>query len=468
MRAVGYSVPSAVADLVDNSITAGADKVDVRFATDDDEFLLILDNGQGMDLDEAVEAMRLGSRSPLRERDARDLGRFGLGLKTASLAQCRELTVVTKKNDVTSALRWSLDHVLETGRWSLLRLSEADTSDLPGAADLRNQVSGTLVLWRDLDRLSAGTPSDRAREFDRLMASARDHLALVFHRFLDPSEGPGLRLTVNGIPVPVIDPFLASHRATLLAPPERLSVAGTQITVQAFTLPFVNKLSAADRQKAQISGHLRDNQGFYIYRARRLVIWGTWFGIVPKDDLGKLARVRVDVPNSMDHLWALDIKKSAAEPPPEIRRALRRVAQEMVQPSRKAHRYRGREASDPAVRTWKVIEEREGFRYEINRDHPAVSAVSPEPDAAALESLLRLVESTYPLGDAYNRLSADQPEQRPASFDSDAMGLARQLWANFAARNNNDVDRFVQSFSLIEPFVLLTNPAAFLTKAATT
>jgi hypothetical protein len=467
MRAVGYSLRSAIADLIDNSITAGSDTVDVRFATAGTEYLFILDNGHGMDPIEAVDAMRLGTRSPLQDRDAGDLGRFGLGLKTASLAQCRELTIVTKKDDVVTALRWSLDHVLRTGRWSLLRLSDRDLGDLPGFGDLTSRPSGTLVLWRDLDRLGAN--AQQARAYDELMIETRDHLALVFHRFLAGQTGTRLTLTINGVGVPHIDPFLEGHRATQRGPVEPLVIAGNKVTVQAFTLPFINKLSTADRRRAQITGNLRDNQGFYVYRAHRLVIWGTWFGIVPKDDLGKLARVRVDVPNSMDHLWALDIKKSAASPPAEIRRELRRVADTMLGPSRRAHRYRGRPESDAATRMWKVIAERDGFRYEINREHPAVRVLTAELGryTGTLESIFRLIETTYPLSDAFNRLAGDQAEQQPATLDADVQVLARQLWQAYIATHDQDVQTFAQTFRLVEPFVLQPDPAGLLRKAAT-
>ena len=172
-----------------------------------------------------------------------------------------------------------------------------------------------------------------------------------------------------------IDPFLTAHRSTLKAQPESFEVEGQRIDVQAFTLPLVSKLTSADRKRALVAGRIRDSQGFYIYRAMRLVIWGTWFRILPKDDLAKLARVRVDVPNTLDHLWALDIKKAAALPPPEVKSRLKRVADRIIKPSRNVHLYRGRPEAqaDPLTRTWQLIEDRGSFRYEVNRDHPLIS-----------------------------------------------------------------------------------------------
>ena len=65
---------------------------------------------------ELLEAMRLGSRSPLEERAQSDLGRFGLGLKTASFSQCRVVTVVTRVNGTTTSARWDLNYIADSNR----------------------------------------------------------------------------------------------------------------------------------------------------------------------------------------------------------------------------------------------------------------------------------------------------------------------------------------------------------------
>ncbi len=117
MRAIGYSVEAAIADLIDNSISAQANAVEIKYDASDDPFVAILDNGWGMAPDELTNAMRHGSHNPTDEREPDDLGRFGLGLKTSSLSQCRKLTVVSRKDRVTSARRWDLDVVQHSGRW---------------------------------------------------------------------------------------------------------------------------------------------------------------------------------------------------------------------------------------------------------------------------------------------------------------------------------------------------------------
>lgn len=114
-RAIGYSLEAAIADIIDNSIAAKAGKVKLFFFPIDDAYLCILDDGIGMNNTQIDAAMQYGSQSPSDIRDASDLGRYGLGLKTASLSQCRVLTVVSKQGNIIIGRRWDLDYVIKTG-----------------------------------------------------------------------------------------------------------------------------------------------------------------------------------------------------------------------------------------------------------------------------------------------------------------------------------------------------------------
>jgi len=467
MRAVGYTLESAIADLVDNSISAKATTVEIHFGTLSDDFVSIFDNGEGMSYVEAREAMKLAPASPRMARSEQDLGRFGLGLKTASLSQCREITLVSKKNNELVGVRWSLDFLAESGRWSLLVLDQTEIAKLPDIELLEAISTGTLVLWRQLDQFAEALGGVE-RALDEHIVRVRAHLELVFHRFIGGERGAKLSLSINGVGLRHVDPFLSTHPATQVGPLESFVVEGETIELRPYTLPLLNKLSSNDRDRALIAGTFRDSQGFYIYRAMRLVIWGTWFRIAPKDDLGKLARVRVDIPNTLDHLWALDIKKSAAVPPPIIRNELRRVANRIIAPSRTAHLYRGRpEApSDGTTRTWTLIRERDSFRYEVNREHPAISSLSRGLDQATtrlFERLLDLLEESFPAEDLYNRLGQDQ-QHIPSQPDQDAVDeLAAAIW-----RVNRDdglsAKDFIERLAQVEPFSRIADAATMLRK----
>jgi hypothetical protein len=467
MRAVGYTLETAVADIIDNSITADSDQVDVRFTADPEPRIAIIDNGSGMNHETLLQAMRLAGQPPSVHRRPYDLGRFGLGLKTASLSQARSLTVATKQGTQLLAVRWDLDHLKKTGKWSLQILDDVEARSLKWIECLQANYSGTLVLWEKLDQLRTN-PEQFESQLDELMILVRDHLSLVFHRFtgttMPPLDKP-LVLRINGVTVPQVDPFLTNNRGTQRGQVETIRIEGSQITVQPYTLPYISKLNAADRRAALVAGTLRDSQGFYIYRAGRLVQWGTWFRIMPRDELGKLARVQVDMPNALDHLWALDIKKSTASPPPEVIKRLKRIADKIVGPSRRVHTFRGRRLETRNVaRFWNLIEDRDTFRYEINRDHPVVVALSESlesSDQAALTHVLTAIEATFPIEDAYNRLGTDN-SHTPLLIDKERLvELARLFQSSLGV----DVPVLAQRLALIEPFSGIGDLESFLKEA---
>ncbi len=467
MRAVGYTLQTAIADIVDNSISAEASNIDIHFNSAEPDHLAIIDDGTGMSADVAVDAMRLAGRSPTAPREKTDLGRFGLGLKTASLSQCRTLTVASIADGTLCAYRWSLDHLLKVGKWALTELSPKEIEQLPRANEFLSNEQGTMVLWQDLDYLvDARGVSQTA--LDEALIETRNHLALVFHRYLDGEHGRPFSIQINGKAPDKIDPFLKNHRGTQRGPRESFDVDRHRVEAYPYTLPFLNKLTGSDRKRAGITTTLRDSQGFYIYRQMRLVIWGTWFGILPKDGLGRLARVQVDVPNTLDHLWALDIRKSAAVPPPAVKAQLRRIADRILEPSRDAFRYRGRADGDnKTVRVWTRLEDREGFRYEINRRHPLIQGLGGQLDGRAemeLGRVLQLIEDSFPIYDACNRLSRNRQPANQAADDQQILAFAQQLWG-IQRSSGIEPTEFVSAFEYTEPFCQAENPADILRKA---
>ena len=307
------------------------------------------------------------------------------------------------------------------------------------------------------------------RALDAQMSTVTAHLSLVFHRFLSGEHGRPFGISVNGVRLRRSDPFLKDHLATQVGPLEYFSIEGERVELRSYTLPFLNKLTHRELERAQVAGKLRESQGFYIYRAMRLVIWGTWFRIVPKNELGKLARVRVDIPNTLDHLWALDIKKSAAVPPARIRNELRRVVDKIVGPSRSAHVYRGRVEPqvDTILRTWDLIRDRGTFRYEINRDHPFIVSLAGRLDPDGLTEfrrVLALLETSYPVEDVYNRLAEDETLEVLGAQEDSLTVLARAVWG-VRRMEGVDPEDFVRDFSRTEPFNKSRDPESMLRKA---
>ncbi|UKA56439.1 ATP-binding protein [Arthrobacter sp. FW305-BF8] len=461
MRAVGYSLETAIADVVDNSIAANAGLVEILYQSHPDTaHISILDDGRGMDDEEIVSAMQLASTSAVDERHATDLGRFGLGLKTASLSQCRCLTVISKKDGVVSGARWDMDHLANVRKWELLILSTREISAVPGVELLSQLDSGTLVVWTKLN--DADLESAVFGEiWDQRMMDAKDHLALVFHRFLAGEHGKKFRMRLNGTGIKPADPFLARNSATQAGTEEKLPIGDTHITIKPFTLPYLNKMTAADKKAAQVNGTLRDSQGFYVYRSMRLVIGGSWFRVAPRTELGKLARVRVDIPNTLDHLWALDIKKSTAVPPPAVKNILRKVIDRLVQPSQRAFKHKGtKEAGSKAVlHTWEANSGRDSFFYKINRDHPILRALSGTlsvDQTRTLENFIRNVESSFPLEDAYIRMAGDQVAGAPSPTESEIVEELRDYWKKYE-QNGFDSEEFRTSFKAVARYAAIEN-----------
>jgi hypothetical protein len=458
MRAVGYSLESAIADLIDNSISADARSIRILFSPYGEPYIAIIDDGLGMNPEELTHAMRHGAQSPTDVRTTNDLGRFGLGMKTASLSQCRELTVVSMKSGQLSAAQWDLDVIAATEKWTLLLLDPIEIEKLPVVKVLLSQDKGTMVLWRRLDRLSAGEGSVELALGDG-MVRVREHLALVFHRFLSQEGSSGkMDILINENPVSPLDPFLTWHRATQQLPEESIRVGGALVLVQPFILPHYSKLDPRELELAGGEEGLRRQQGFYVYRNRRLIIWGTWFRLARQEELSKLARVRVDMPNTLDHLWTLDIKKSVAHPPLEVRQNLKRIVERIAESSRRVYTYRARRANDDTfVHIWDRTDGRDGISYRINREHPIIKSVEgrlDDTDVGMFHSALKALEEMFPTESLYGDMASDKrhvQQRPPTSSQEELADLAGQLLdacgTNRAARCN-----LLSSLHLLEPF----------------
>lgn len=425
MRDLGYSLETAVADLVDNSISAKATQVDIVCDLEaENPTLAVIDNGKGMTEAELLVAMRHGAGHPSETRRADDLGRFGLGLKTASFSQCRRLTVVTLKAAQLSAAEWDLDLIDKKDEWLLLVLDNHEASTQPFADRLTGQ--GTAVIWRELDRLFEEERGDRRHEIvnEKLDALER-HLALVFHRFL-AGEIKGVKkltITVNGHPVAQFDPFCRKNPATQTLPEEVVRVGETEVHIQPYILPHHSRLTAAEYDFYQSRSDFLSNQGAYIYRNGRLMAWGDWFRLIPKGEATKLARVQIDFPNSVDEAWTIDIKKSRARPPHAVRERLRQIIDRISSRSTTVHSGRGaRLFQETTAPMWERYADQGGIRYSLNTAHPLVVALKGSLDEAAtkqLSLLLDAVPASLPIEMIYSDYATSPRQISRPTFTED-------------------------------------------------
>lgn len=453
MRDIGYSLETALADIVDNSITAEATRIEI-FADSDASRIGVLDNGVGMDFEQLLAAMKPGSRSPIEKRDARDLGRFGLGLKTASFSQCRKLTVVTRQSGATSVAIWDLEHVAATDEWLVQVPDEFD--QIPWLDRLGE--TGTLVVWEDLDRIiDEHAPDGGVAQFVGRMDEARRHLELVFHRFLSGDGGTkkvGIKL--NNRALDPLDPFCSRHPATVIGPAEVIKVGESKVTVQTFTLPHHRKVSTEEWERAAGPEGYVKNQGFYVYREKRLIIHGTWFGLAKQAELTKLARVRIDMPNDLDSDWKIDVKKASAQPPYQVRQRLRRIIETIGATSKRVYTGRGnRRATDSRLPVWNRLQNKGEVEYEINPEHPAISSfVARLPDElkAEFNSVLELASSTLPLDMIFADVG-DAPDSIGGSATSEeTLEYALRTTYGHLRKAGIPSDEVVTMLQVTEPF----------------
>jgi hypothetical protein len=418
LRGLGYSTAGALADIIDNSIAAGARAVDLTFDWNGKKSrILIEDDGRGMTADELDSAMRLGDRNPLDRRAENDLGRFGLGLKTASFSQCRRLTVATVGPGDLQCLRWDLD-VLAASKdndWQLLEGPGDSAAELVADFGAR-RPNGTLVVWEVLDRIV--TDGYRDQDFLELIERVERHLAMVFHRWLEGSR-PQLRLRIAEKPIAPWDPFLTGHPAKPWHSPAASFPAMPGVEVECHVLPHKDRLSEKEEESARGPEGWTAQQGFYVYRNKRLLVAGGWLGLGQKrgwtqDEAHRLARIRLDIPNSADAAWKIDIRKSIARPPVEIRGWLAKLADETRTRARRTFASRGQvsrtRSGEEVSQVWHSRQSPSGMRYRIDTEHPAVRAVLDDARELAPQvlAMLRVIEETVPV----QRIWIDTAEHR--------------------------------------------------------
>lgn len=460
MRDLGYSLETAIADLVDNSISADATAIGIIYESGSERpYLAIVDNGRGMDPDEVVAAMRHGSSSPKGKRGPHDLGRFGLGLKTASFSQCRSLTVVSRQAGATSGAEWNLDHIDAMDDWILLILDGAEVAAAPHVDELGDH--GTVVIWRELDRLFEDESGARRDDIvnDKLDVVEK-HLSLVFHRYLagEVTGRKRVRITLNGHPVEAFDPFCRKNRATSVLPEEIVRVDGHAVRLQPYILPHHSNLTAPEYDFYQSRSDFISNQGAYVYRNGRLMAWGDWFRLVPKGEATKLARVQVDFPNSLDESWTIDIKKSRARPPHPVRERLRQIIGQVTGRSTRVHRGRGQKLfSEVEAPVWERYADQGGIRYGVNMRHPLVEELRArvgEPGGKVLQVVLEAVAAALPVEMIYSDYSLHPREVSQSPADEagtlDRLAALRAAFANDPAVGADQFREIVRSTRLFE------------------
>ncbi len=404
MRSIGYTPPTALADLVDNSITAGARNIGIRVAPPKSAasggHVIVEDDGKGMNPVELAEAMRWGGDGPGKPRRPDDLGRFGLGMKTASISMGRRLTVASRclAGGPLAVLRWDLDHVAQAG-WRMQDGPDKDAEPLLGrsrlAASAKN--TGTAVIVTHLDRLAvrSSLAANAERNEAALTRKISRHLGMVFHRFI----AEGVNITLGASAISGWDPFEGGVR-------KDAETLGDKVEVASYVLPHHSKV--ATEQNERMAGPLGwgAHQGFLVYRGRRLIVPGGWLRLFAAEDNCRLARIRIDLPNALDGGWSLNVMKSSVVPPSWQLADLQRIGEATRRHAMAVFNFRGdRQApaavsyDDPAEKAfWNQVPTPDAVRFRINRAHPVVQTLKQSVrDPKTAEDFLRAFERLLPL-----------------------------------------------------------------------
>jgi hypothetical protein len=466
-RAIGYNIETAIADIIDNSISANSKNVWVNFEWKGaDTWLSVKDDGIGMNNEELIQAMRPGSKNPLADRSSKDLGRFGLGLKTASFSQARQLTVLSKKQDCSSVFwTWDLDYINQTGKWDLINYLPPNFDE----NSLGKLSSGTLVIWNNIDRVVKHFHQNDNNALDKfmfIMELVKKHLAMVFHRFI---ENKKIKIFFRDIEVKPWNPFLLGEQATQPFSEEQLH--NGKVIIKGFVLPHKSKIDEETYKFAEGTKGWNEHQGFYIYRNERLLLAGDWLGLFRKEEHYKLIRIQIDIPNSLDADWQIDIKKSIARPPLIYKDQIRNYASKVRAQGVEVYRHRGRTIlhahGQKFVALWIDHKRGDKWFYKINREHPllemAKTQAQIEPDKA-IEMLIRFIEENIPTKSIYIK-EAEEPETQGKPFEgTDHEPIRKMMEMMFSSliSKGKTPEEAKAIISNVDPFNHFTHFLAFI------
>jgi len=466
LRSMGYTLETAIADIIDNSITAQATQVDIYCTFSSDQPLLcIVDNGTGMSESTILDAMVIGGADPRHSRSETDLGRFGLGLKTATFSQCRELTVVSRSQGSLSAVSWDLDLIEKRRDWIATILDDDDIEALEFVDKISN--SGTLVLWSKLDRLFEEIEVENRESYvNGKLDQLEEHLSLVFHRFLngEVKNQPKLKISINGHFIRAFDPFCLSNKATQILPLEKVRLRESVVKIQPYILPHYSKLDVHTRELYKNRSDFVSNQGAYVYRNGRLMAWGDWFRLIPKGEPTKLARVKIDFSNELDAMWTMDIKKAVARPPAAVRDRLKQVIARVSDGSTRVSKGHGRKLfQKDKSPIWDRYAEQGLIRYDINTSHPMIEGLCQDLSQQQVKYLLmtlKAIGASLPSEMIYSDFSVD-PKSLASSLGDEDKILNEKLNLLYEFLKAEDVitkDKFrilVKSTRLFDAHTLL-------------
>ncbi len=402
----GYSLESSLADLMDNSVSANANKIEVLIKMEQEPFaLFIADNGDGMNEEALKASMQFPSNSPEEERNALDLGRFGLGMKTASFSQTRCFTVLSRKKGTKEfyGRTWDVNYLKQVGKWRLIVNNQIEIENLIKQYRIlseghlnrfENFEANTIVVWQGLYKFENYLEEEKRQSAlkKQITEVTSDYLSLVFHRYMERKDNP-LLIRINNNLIASFNPFPTQETDFRPIEFKQKQFSTDTIKIEGFVLPSrsidesqsISKWTTKNRS-------LMDMEGIYIYRADRLIHFGGWNGLIKKAPRLQLARLRVDIGNSVDHLLHLNVAKSQIEIPHDLTVAFEKYIDELkIQAEReffnKGIRKFSANRKEDNVQLFERKASSKGTLLEVNNSFPLLKSLMSELEKDQLVKL---------------------------------------------------------------------------------
>lgn len=404
----GYSLNSAISDLIDNSITAKATIIEIYFDLDGENSKIILkDNGKGMSEEELINSVKLAPKKFKEIRRSEELGRFGIGLKSATSSFCTKLQIVTKQNNEPSKSILVDYHKISSEKlWEVDFLDEIETKNL--SKDLI--TSGTKLICSNLvidkDERSNTFLLQNESAFLNIISSLENYLSKVFHRFLSEQN---IQILINNNLIKPWDPYLASLPSTQKILDQTITWNDRKIYIKAYILPPIEQLSEIEIHELyardRINSSLVDLQGFYVYREKRLIEYGTWLNLegLTKDSKSNYARVSVDIDNTMDDLFEINFLKDKIKVPTEFVSDFIKIGKFAKTQSRNNFNYiknpRPKKKNGKGIQNvWLTQSSNEGIKLELNFNHPYIAKIMNSFDSQTFKKLINFITKEIPIG----------------------------------------------------------------------
>lgn len=403
---IGYNFNTAIADIIDNSISAKSKNIQIGFyQIDDVAICFIADDGVGMTEPELITNMSIGCKDPTDERTRGDLGRFGAGLKTASFSQASILSVISKtKSSPVAGAVWDKAVVAESG-WMLEVLDTPEIQNIIPTA-YNDFEKGTIVRWDNIWAIQEVLHSpDKQLQIDELCTKLHSYIGLYFHRFL--SKPHSITIKINNRPVVAIDPFMRSIKGSEELAGTSLRGGGygkDRLVITAFRLPFFTSMTQSQLDLYGGEASIRQNQGLYIYREERLIVAGGWMDLQKNLNLAGLARIQVDIPASLDNEWSTDVKKSSLQIPQKVKQQIRRLLSKPVAASKGAYVYRGKQEVENHFWLINQDERNDCITYQIDSQNSKLKVLMKQLDSTGKRQLAQYLLSlaeTIPINHIY-------------------------------------------------------------------